>query len=723
MHFVVFKEGAKMKIITYLLSIIFITATISSAQDQEPELTWPREFDVENTTITIYQPQIESFNNNILEGRMAISIKPDDKDMIFCAAWFKATMSTDTEERIATLEKMEIPKVHFPDMDDQEKIDNFTKILVTEIESWDVEMSLDRLTASLGDVEDLKDQSATLNNDPPDIYFRINPSSLISIDGDPIVKEIENSELEYVVNTAFFIVREKGKSTYYIRGGKFWYQSNEITNGWKESTNIPSDIEKLAKDNMEDTEPDSISASITEAPALIVVTKPSELIQTDGDPDYQSIEGTNILYVKNSESDILMDINTQEHYTLLAGRWFHSKSLADGDWKFAEPSDLPEDFSNIPDSSDMASVRASIPGTPESQDALLEQSIPQTATVYRDSASVEVKYDGDPEFKLVDGTDVYYAANTDKQVLRINNKYYCVDDAIWFVSNNATGPWVVSDTRPDEVDELPPSSEVYNVKYVYVYDSTPEVVYVGYYPGYTYSYVYGGVVVYGTGYYYYPWYGVYYYPRPVTWGYGVHWNPYTGWGFHVGFSYGWVRWGFHPYRRGYWGGRGYHRGYRHGYHRGYHHGYRRGASAGYRAGYRAGQRNSNRNVYKNRSHGVNSSTRQRAQTGNANNRARASGKSNNMYADKNGNVHQRNNNGSWSQKSNKATGSKSQPSTKQNQTKPKSGSSSANRSQSQQQLNKSAQNRSKGNQNYNRSRSSSSRSSGSRSRSGGGRRR
>ncbi len=41
----------------------------------------------------------------------------------------------------------------------------------------------------------------------------------------------------------------------------------------------------------------------------------------------------------------------------------------------------------------------------------------------------------------------------------------------------------------------------------------------------------------GTGYYYTPWYGAYYYPRPVTWGYGVHWNPYSGWGFSIGILY------------------------------------------------------------------------------------------------------------------------------------------------------------------------------------------
>ena len=84
-----------------------------------------------------------------------------------------------------------------------------------------------------------------------------------------------------------------------------------------------------------------MALSITEAPDLIVVTKPSELISTDGKPDYATIEGTSLLYASNSEDDIVMDINTQQHYVLIAGRWNHSKTLDDGDWKFVEPEDLP----------------------------------------------------------------------------------------------------------------------------------------------------------------------------------------------------------------------------------------------------------------------------------------------------------------------------------------------------------------------------------------------
>jgi hypothetical protein len=87
---------------------------------------------------------------------MAISIKPKDDEMIFCAVWIKARMSTDLDERTVTLEKLDIPRVHFPDMDDEEKITQIKDSLIEEIESWDVEMSLDRLLADLNGVEDLR---------------------------------------------------------------------------------------------------------------------------------------------------------------------------------------------------------------------------------------------------------------------------------------------------------------------------------------------------------------------------------------------------------------------------------------------------------------------------------------------------------------------------------------------------------------------------------------
>lgn len=679
------------------------------AQQSEDAFEWPKEIDTKNeTVVTLYQPQLESFSGNILEGRMAITLAPKDKEMIFGAVWFKAMMSTDKDTRIVTLEKMDITRTHFPDIIDDSKKTKFSNMLEDEMETWNLDMSMDRLAASLEEVENLKSLSDQFKNDPPNIYFRKDPSVLLLIDGDPILKKDDDSGLEYVVNTSFFIVKNNdGK--YYINGGDFWYSSKEILTGWNEIKKPPSIVAKFAKDNLEEQVKDTTASAYDSAPAIIVDTKPAELILVDGKIDYKPVEGTNLLYVENSESDIIMDIPSQYHYVLIGGRWYYSKSLEDGDWKFQEPSNLPSGFEKIPQDSDMSTVRASIPGTPEAQTALLEQSIPQTATIDKKTASVEVTYDGEPEFEAIEGTKMSYAKNTDKSVLIIEGKYYCVDNAVWFVADAATGPWVVSDSRPDDIDKIPPESPVYNVKYTYVYESTPEVVYVGYLPGYTYSYVYGGVVVYGTGYYYYPWYRTYYYPRPVTFGFGVHWSPYRGWGFSFGFSYGWMSWGFHPYRRGYWGASGYRHGYRHGYRRGY----AAGRRAGYMRGYAAGNsNNAKRNVYNNRQNGV-AKTNDRS-TRNVNSKARPSNKANNMYSDRSGNVYQRNQNGGFDNKS-----SSQRPST--NQSQQRASTQQQNRTKTQpstnQNLNRSYQNRSQGSQNYNRSRSSGA------MRGGGGRRR
>ena len=734
-----------------------ILSLVSVAQEVETEFSWPMEIEGKKGMITtLYQPQLESFSGNVLSGRMALTVKPVEEEMVFGAVWFVAKMETDLENRLVRLVSIDITQTNFPDMISEEDAKKFTNLLTTEIESWDIVMSLDRLTASLEEVENLNKLSDEFDNTPPQIFLRTNPAVLVMIDGEPKFKTDESSGLEYVVNTPFFLVKDK-KNDYYINGGEFWYTSQASVSGYESTKKVPNNVEEFAKKNQTDTETDSIANTYDEAPEVVVVTQASELIVVDGEMDYKSVEGTTLLYVSNTESDVIMDVSSQNHFVLLAGRWYASKSLKDGDWKFVEPENLPEEFKNIPDSSNLSDVRSSIPGTLEAQSALLEQSIPQTATIDRKEAKFEVSYDGNPKFEDVNVTGLQYGVNTDKTVLLVDNRYFAVENGVWFVSSNATGPWEVSTERPEGLDEIPPESPVYNVKYVYVYDSTPEVVYVGYTPGYTYSYVYGGVVVYGTGYYYQPWYGAYYYPRPVTYGYGVHYNPYTGWGFTIGVSYGWVTWGYHPYRYGYWGPRGYHAGYRHGYHHGYHSGYRRGYRNGYRAGYAAGNRHSHQNVYRNQKTGVRNTGNINRGNHSVNSKSRPSTRPNNMYSDKNGNVYQRDNKGNYDRKSNanrssrEQSGSKAKPSKGNNtgsanrptQTpnqRPSSGNSKQNtrpaqqpsQNQQQQQLNRSAQSRQQGQQNYQRQQQQrqrqaqprqQSRPSGGGTRGGGGRRR
>ncbi len=605
-----------------------------------------------------------------------------------------------------------------------------------------MQLSLDRLLASLDLVEEQKGLAQNLNNEPPEIIVSTTPAVLVTVDGDAIIQDFEGADLKYVANTPFMILQEPKSKLFYLKGSASWYTAKKLTDEWEPTTDLPKSVAEIAKQVAEDEAkreeesevepfpPDSTDSGEPIIPQVILRTQPAELIQTDGDPDFAPVEGTSLLFLSNTESDVIMDIASQQYYILLAGRWYTSKSLTDGEWSFVPPDELPADFPNIPAESDMGNVRQSIAGTQEARDAVLENSVPQTAVVDRSEATVEVSYDGDPKFEKCGEAVVAYAVNTDKAVFLIDKTYYCCEEAVWFVGRSPEGPWEVATKVPAEIQELPPDCPHYNVKYVYIYDSTPEVVYVGYTPGYSYSYVWGGCVVYGTGYWYRPWYRHHYYPRAATWGYGVHWNPYSGWGFSFGLSHGWlhvgIRWGGPFYHRGWWGPRGYRSGYRHGYWRGRHHGYHRGYRQGYnhgrragaRAGYSAGRRGASSNVYRNRSNGVRNTgasavSRDRARSGTARtqtHRPQKSNQPNNVYADRNGNVH-RNQNGQWQNRDKSKSGGWSQ-----------SDRSSSRGSGSSQNLNRQQSSRNHGTQRTRDSRNNSvSRSSGSsRSRSSGG---
>ena len=190
----------------------------------------------------------------------------------------------------------------------------------------------------------------------------------------------------------------------------------------------------------------------------------------------------------------------------------------------------------------------------------MDAMIPQTSAIRRSEAKFDVTWDGVPQFDRIPGTELLYARNTASQVLKYRERYYAVDQGVWYVANAADGPWTVAESRPEDVANIPPSSPAYNVKYVYIYDYTPDVVYVGYLPGYTWAFPYQGTIVYGTGYYYQPWSSpAWYYPRPSTWGFHVHYNPWFGWGYGMSWNAGWssFSWAWGPgwgYRDSYWNG-------------------------------------------------------------------------------------------------------------------------------------------------------------------------
>lgn len=642
---------------SFLLGVFFNILLVSSLYaDESP---WPKEFKMDKHTLVIYQPQPESLIDNKLKVLSAISVESEkNSEPIFGAIWSEAEVDIDKSDNIAHLHDFKLIKLQFAS-DKAKQDEKIQKLIEKKFQNLTLYISYQKLLSSL-EIKDMqKKESQKIKTEAPHIIVTQTPSVLITIDGEPRLKPIKETKLYRVINTPYTIIMDSTTNSYYLNADEnVWYSAKGIKETWSIDKNVPQNVKKY------EVKPKAknVKKQTGEAPKIIVATKPTELISCKGKPEFTPIDKTSLMYVSNTESDLFIEIKSQQYYVLLAGRWYKSKTLEKG-WKYIKSTDLPKTFSKIPSDSDSSNVLYAISGTKESKDAVLDAQIPQTASVNRKKAQLNVTYDGSPQYSSIAGTNLSYIKNTQTPVIYFKEHYYACDNGIWFDSSLPDGKWNVATSIPNEIYSIPSSSPMYSVTFVRIYKVTEDTVYVGYTAGYTNTYVYNTTIVYGTGYYYTPWYGNYYYPYPSPWGFHVRWNPWYGWGFGLSYSSGpftFYMGGGGWYGPGYWGRMPYY-GYGHGYHRGYHNGFRQGYIRGRIDGHRphAGTRPArDRNLYKskeNRSRIKDTKNRFNNKENLGSNLK--SNRVNNVFADKNGAIHRKVDNG-WQKRTNSGWESK-----------------------------------------------------------------
>jgi len=534
-----------------------------------PESSWPRTFTSGADTFTIYQPQVDKWDENLISLYGVVELKAGKESATkYGVVWFQARTEVDKVNRLVTLDHAKVTKVKFPAAPDKEP--GLTALLEKKLPGATRTISLDRVQAALeADNEAVK--GVDVKNDAPKVIIASKPSLLVLIDGTPQMGDVPGTKLRSVINTRSIILYDNDKQLYFLRVQDWWLQAQELEGPWEYAQKLSDDMKKaeqiiVRQNEVQNSEGEQTKkqpslkgpgkkVEFVEIPVVHVVFGPAELVETQGEPKYQLIAGTGLECVSNTNGNIFR--LGGEHYILISGRWFKGASLG-GPWTFVTAEDMPPDFAKIPTNNPKATVLASVPGTPEAKEALIANAIPQTATITRSEAKLTVQYDGEATFVPIEGTSMSYAKNTSAAVIKVaDNNYYCVEAGVWFRAPSPQGPWLVADTVPAQIYDIPPGSPLYYVTYVKVYDSTPEVVHVGYTPGY-----YGTVVsastmtvVYGTGWYYPPyispiaWYG---WPYTYGVGAGFTYSEDTGWSVGFGYGYGYYPW-YHPW----WGPMGY----------------------------------------------------------------------------------------------------------------------------------------------------------------------
>ncbi len=540
----------------------------ANAQAPSPSpASWPRDFDLgRDQLLQLYQPQIDAWDGDKISGRAAVAIGPKAGAPTYGMVRFSARVAVDKPNGLVHFAQFNIDGVEVPTATDKASL--IRSALQSRLPADGITVPLDQLQASYAVNQELaKLKTQPVDNSPPQILFASTATILIPVAGDPALRPVSGvSGFQRVINTRPLLLQD-GAGTWHLEAAGHWYEASDLSGPWVVTPQIPAALVAASRAANQETAADPLldaqGKAINPPPAIVVATKPTELIQTEGQPQMLPVAGTNLLTMKNADHGVFMETTTNTYYVLISGRWFRAADLK-GPWSFIASNALPADFAKISPQDPQANVLVSVAGTPQAKEAVIAATIPQTATVKRD-VPLTVSFEGEPKFEAIDGTSLYYAVNTPTPVIRLDDqRYYAVNNGIWFVANAPAGPWRVADVVPDVIYTIPVSSPLHYVTYVRIYATTPEAVVVGYTPGYMgVTVAPGGTVVYGTGYNCNGYVGAYWFPCPVTYGVGAGFALGAAEGFAFGFATGWPwsaavwpAWGpyWGPYHYGPWGG-------------------------------------------------------------------------------------------------------------------------------------------------------------------------
>ena len=87
-----------------------------------------------------------------------------------------------------------------------------------------------------------------MNNDPPKIFVGYRPSILLSVNGDPVLSVVPNTNLKFVANTEWPLFLDESASTYYLAVGQQWLTATKLDGQWSPTKKLPPEMSKVPQD-------------------------------------------------------------------------------------------------------------------------------------------------------------------------------------------------------------------------------------------------------------------------------------------------------------------------------------------------------------------------------------------------------------------------------------------------------------------------------------------
>ena len=351
----------------------------ASAQPAPPNLDpWPRSFTLADATLRVYQPQVEKWEGNRLDFRAAVEATPSGGGTgSFGVIWGTARTEVNRAARLVTLEDLQLTRSNFPTLTDNGAA--YRNALAQQFSGVARTIALDRLQASLAASGTVHAAGVPVRNDPPRIIVSNSPAILIPVSGQPVVKEVPDSRFERVINTRALILRTRLDNTWYLHVYDGWLSASSIMGPWSLAADTPFHIGDVADKLAKNGEADLLDGGAAQpkpalangVPTIYVSEISAELIVFKGQPNFQPVSNTGLLWATNTTADVFVDTSNNLFYALISGRWFSTPDLNNGPWRYVASNALPSDFKRIPADSKAGVVLASVTGTPQAKEALI----------------------------------------------------------------------------------------------------------------------------------------------------------------------------------------------------------------------------------------------------------------------------------------------------------------------------------------------------------------
>jgi hypothetical protein len=135
----------------YLIRLLLLLLLTGGHLMVQAQASWPQTVPLKNGgVVTIYQPQPESYSQNLITGRAALSVKLEAAaDPVFGAMYYEATVSSEKAGRKATLEKLNIVNLKLPGIEEDAKVQEVKAAVETAAAQSGLEISLDAVQAGI----------------------------------------------------------------------------------------------------------------------------------------------------------------------------------------------------------------------------------------------------------------------------------------------------------------------------------------------------------------------------------------------------------------------------------------------------------------------------------------------------------------------------------------------------------------------------------------------